>query len=132
MFILQYNNYERGCKESILVQTHKCPFLIMGLHGCRIVWDLICGTSWLYSSKTEKVTRGGKSAILPNWCCLLFITVLFTHPCNYVKYLTKFAHCVLGARTNSYTTTSKPQQLIHSSSSEIALYNMSLYSHSVY
>ena len=50
------------------------------ISGCRMVWDLICGTSWFYKSKTEKVTGGGKSAILPNWCCLLCITVLFTHP----------------------------------------------------
>ena len=50
------------------------------ISGCRLVWDLICGTSWFYKSKTEKVTGGGKSAILPNWCCLLSITVLFTHP----------------------------------------------------
>ena len=52
------------------------------ISGCRMVWDLICGTSWFYKSKTEKVTGGGKSAILPNWCCLLSITVLFTHPCH--------------------------------------------------
>ena len=45
----------------------------------RMVWDLICGTSWFYKSKTEKVTGGGKSAILPIWCCLLSITVPFTH-----------------------------------------------------
>ena len=50
------------------------------ISGCRIVWDLICGTSWFYKSKTEKVTVGGKSAILPNWCCLFSIRVLFTHP----------------------------------------------------
>jgi hypothetical protein len=50
------------------------------ISGCHMVWDLICGTSWFYKSKTEKVTGGGKSAILPNWCCLLFITVLFTQP----------------------------------------------------
>jgi hypothetical protein len=37
---------------------------------CRMVWDLICGTSWSYKSKTEKVTGGEKSAILPNWWCL--------------------------------------------------------------
>ena len=41
---------------------------------------LICGTSWFYKSKTEKVIGGRKSSILPNWCCLLSITVLFTHP----------------------------------------------------
>ena len=51
------------------------------ISGCRMVWDLICGTSWFYKSKTEKVTVGGMSAILPNWCCLLSITVLFTQPC---------------------------------------------------
>ena len=50
------------------------------ISGCRMVWDLICGISCFYKSKTEKVTGGGKSAILPNWCCLLSITVLFTHP----------------------------------------------------
>ena len=50
------------------------------ISGCRLVWDLICGTSCFYKSKTEKVTGGGKSAILPNWCCLLSIPVLFTHP----------------------------------------------------
>ena len=50
------------------------------ISGCRMVWDLICGTSWFYKSKTEKVTGGRKSAILPNWCCLLSITVLFTNP----------------------------------------------------
>ena len=49
------------------------------ISGCRMVWDLICGTSW--SQKTEKVTGGRKFAILPNWSCLLSITVLFTHPC---------------------------------------------------
>ena len=31
-------------------------------------------------SKTEKVICGGKSAILPNCCCLLSITVLSTPP----------------------------------------------------
>ena len=46
------------------------------ISGCRMVWDLICGTSWFYKSKTEKVTGGGKSAILPNCCCLLSITVI--------------------------------------------------------
>ena len=47
---------------------------------CQMVWDLTCGTSWFYKSKTGKVTGGWKSAILPNWCCLLSSTVLFTHP----------------------------------------------------
>ena len=51
------------------------------ISGCRMVWDLICGTSWSYKSRTEKVTAGRKSAILPNWCCLLFITVLSGYPC---------------------------------------------------
>ena len=37
------------------------------ISGCRMVWDFICGTSW--------------SAVLPNWCCLLFITVLSGYPC---------------------------------------------------
>ena len=41
------------------------------ISGCRMVWDLICGTSWFYKSKTEKVTGDGKSAILSNCCCLL-------------------------------------------------------------
>ena len=50
------------------------------ISSCRMVWDLICGTSWFYKSKTEKVTGGRMSAILPNWCCLLSITELFTHP----------------------------------------------------
>ena len=36
--------------------------------------------SWFYKSKTEKVAEGRKSAILPNCCCLLFITVLFDPP----------------------------------------------------
>ena len=40
-----------------------------------MVRDLICG-----ASKTEKVTEGRKSAILPNCCCLLVITVLFDPP----------------------------------------------------
>ena len=52
------------------------------ISGCRMVWDLICGTSRLFKSKTEKVTAGGKSAILPNWCCLLFIIVLSGYPCK--------------------------------------------------
>ena len=67
--------------------THKCSLLIKGLHifeiklnkfisGCLMVSDLICGTSWFYKSKTEKVTGCGKSAILPKCCCLLSITVL--------------------------------------------------------
>ena len=47
---------------------------------CRMVWYLICGTSWSYKSRTEKVTAGRKSAILPNWCCLLFITMLSDYP----------------------------------------------------
>ncbi len=55
------------------------------ISGCRMVWDLICGTSCFYKSKTEKVTGGGKSAILPNWCCLLSIRVLFTHPLIYLQ-----------------------------------------------
>ena len=50
------------------------------ISGCRMVWDLIFGTSWFYKLKTEKVTGGGMSAILPNWFCLLSITVLFTQP----------------------------------------------------
>ena len=50
------------------------------INGCPMDWDLISGTSWFYKSKTEKVTGGGKSAILSNWCCLLCISVLFTHP----------------------------------------------------
>ena len=50
------------------------------ISGCHMVWDLICGTSWFYKSKTEKVTGGRMSAILPNWCCLLFITVLSGYP----------------------------------------------------
>ena len=28
------------------------------ISGCRMVWDLICGTSWSYKSRTEKVTAG--------------------------------------------------------------------------
>ena len=55
------------------------------ISGCHMVWDLICGTSWFYKSKTEKVTGGGMSAILPNWCCLLSITVPFTHPWLYLN-----------------------------------------------
>ena len=39
---------------------------------CPLVWDLICGTLWSYKSRTEKVTAGRKSAILPNSCCLFF------------------------------------------------------------
>ena len=50
------------------------------ISGCRMVWDLIFGTSSFYKSKTEKVTGGGMSAILPNCCCLLSITVLSTPP----------------------------------------------------
>ena len=53
------------------------------ISGCRMVWDLIWGMSWFHKSKTEKVTGGGKSAILLNWCCLLCITVHFTHPWKY-------------------------------------------------
>ena len=52
------------------------------ISGCCMAWDLICGTSWFY----EKVTGGGKSAILPNCCCLLSITVLST-PRDYTHYL---------------------------------------------
>ena len=58
------------------------------ISGCRMVWDLISGTSWFFKSKTEKVIGGGKSAILPNWCCLLFIIVLFTQPCQTWIFLT--------------------------------------------
>ena len=43
-----------------------------------MVSNLICGTSWVFKSKTEKVTGGRKSAILTNCCCLLSITVLST------------------------------------------------------
>ena len=73
--VLAFHCSTRGCKDSILVQTHKCSILIMGLHIFEIkltksvggAWtDLICATSWFYKSKTEKVTGGGKSAILPN------------------------------------------------------------------
>ena len=46
------------------------------INGCRMVWDLICGTSWSYKWRNEKVRAGRKFAILPNWCCLIFITVL--------------------------------------------------------
>ena len=49
---------------------------------CCMVWDLICGTSWFYKSKTGKVTGGGKSTILPNCCYLLSITVLSTPRAN--------------------------------------------------
>ena len=55
--------------------------LIKFISGCRVVWDLISGTSWPYKSRTEKVIAGKKSAILPNWCCLLFITVMSGYPC---------------------------------------------------
>ena len=77
----------------ILVQTQKSSLLIdvslyfldkavltKFISGCRMVWDLICGASWFYKSKTEKVTGGRKSAILPNCCCLLFMTVLSDPP----------------------------------------------------
>ena len=57
------------------------------ISGCRMIWDLICGTSWSYKSRTEKVTAGRKSAILPNWCCLLFITVLSGYPWPLLKWL---------------------------------------------
>ena len=55
------------------------------ISGCRMVWNLLCGTSWPYKSRTEKVTAGRKSAILPNWCCLLFITVLSGYPWSYFQ-----------------------------------------------
>ena len=53
---------------------------------CPMVWYLICGTSWFYKSKTEKVTGGSKPAILPDWCCdcVLSITV---HPMWYGDFL---------------------------------------------
>ena len=51
------------------------------ISGCRMVWDLIWCASLFYKSKTEKVTEGRKSAILPNCCCLLFKTVLSDPPC---------------------------------------------------
>ena len=60
------------------------------ISACRMVWDLICGTSWFYKSKPEKVTGGGKSAILPNCCCLLSITVLSTAAWYYVFS----GHCI--------------------------------------
>ena len=46
-----------------------------------------------YLTKTEKVTRGRKSAFLLNWYCLLYITVLFTppwifHNCNLIGQVT--------------------------------------------
>ena len=44
------------------------------------IWFMV-QTSWSYKSRTEKVTVGRKSAILPNWCCLLLITVLSDYPC---------------------------------------------------
>ena len=76
------------CKDLNLVQTHKYSLyfwdkvvLTKFISGCRMFWDLICGASWSYKSRTEKVTVGRKSAILPNWCCLLFITVLSGYPC---------------------------------------------------
>ena len=36
-------------------------------------------------SKTKKVQRGGKSAILPNWCCQQSITVLSTPPFSMIN-----------------------------------------------
>ena len=36
---------------------------------CRMAWYLIWSTSSFYISKKNKVKRGGKSAILPNWWC---------------------------------------------------------------
>ena len=60
------------------------------ISGCHMVWDLICGTSWSYKSRTEKVRAGRKSAILPNWCCLLFITVLSGYPWNFRIYFPFF------------------------------------------
>ena len=69
-------------------------------YGSRYFWDkvvltkfingvphLICGASWVYKSKTEKVTGGRKSVFLPNWCYLLFITVLSRgHPNSWDPY----------------------------------------------
>ena len=56
-----------------------------------IVLELCCDSfrpcppySWSYKSRTEKVTASRKSAILPNWCCLLFITMLSGYPCFYL------------------------------------------------
>ena len=39
----------------------------------------------LHGFISKKVTGGGKSAILPNWCCLVSITLLFTHPWAWPK-----------------------------------------------
>ena len=52
-----------------------------------MVWDLICGTSRSYKTKTGNVTRAGISAILPNWCCLLSILQCSLHT---REYLSKF------------------------------------------
>ena len=67
---------------------------------CHMVWDLICGTLWFYKSRTEKVTASRKSSILPNWCCLLFITVLSDPPCS--KYYSKGASNYLSKNNSNY------------------------------
>ena len=67
------------------------------ISGCHMVWDLICGTSRFYKSKTEKVIGGGMSAILPNWCCLLSITACSLHSravvSKYAKIVPKDGAC---------------------------------------
>ena len=45
-----------------------------------MVWDSIWSASNFYKSKTKIVERGGKSAIMSNWCCRQSITFLSTPP----------------------------------------------------
>ena len=50
------------------------------INVCRMVWDLIWGTSCFYKSKTEEAKRWGKSAVQPILCCPPAITVVSTAP----------------------------------------------------
>ena len=57
------------------------------INVCRMVVDLICGTSCFYKSKTEEAKKGGKSAIHPILCCCpLAITVVSTAPSSMVLF----------------------------------------------
>ena len=50
------------------------------INVCRMIWDLIWGTSCFYKSNTEEAKRGGKSVIQPILCCQLSMTMVSTTP----------------------------------------------------
>ena len=54
------------------------------INVCRMVWDLIWGTSCFYKSKTEEAKRGGKSAVWPILFCRLSITMVSVPPFSMV------------------------------------------------